>query len=181
MELSKNPRRKRILKIFLIVLAVVAFLWVLWLPQMGLRASILYKMECRRVDKVMKNASDEELFLVLRYAIAHNYVPNTCDIDPFHDEYVYVGLWQRSLCVYESISHRNPNLLMQIYPDLDVLDDYVRWGHLAGEPYPDTAVTQAIKRNAQGDGQSLDSLMGDWEDKNSLHYQYFATPWLWHM
>ncbi len=180
MELSKNPRRKRILKIFLIVLAVVAFLWVLWLPQMGLRASILYKMECRRFDKVMKNASDEELFLVLRYAIANGFVPNR-EIDPFHDEYVYVGLWQRSLCVYESISHRNPNLLKQIYPDLDVLDDYVRWGHLAGEPYPDTAVTQAIKRNAQWEGQSLDSLMGDWEDKNSLHYQYFSTPWLWHM
>jgi hypothetical protein len=143
---------------------------------MGLRGPVLYKMECKRFDKVMKNASDEELFMVLRYAIAHNYVPNTLWIDPYYDIHVEAGFWQRSLRVYGSVAHRK-DLLQQLYPDLDVLDDYVRWD--VGEPYPDSVVTQTIKRNAQGDGQSLDSMMGDWEDKNSLFYQYFATPYLW--
>lgn len=189
MKSSKNPRRKRLIIISLIVLAAMVIgvsLGTLWRPQTKTphttlpepTSDELYELECERFDQVLENASDEELFLVLRYAIANGFVPNR-EIDPYFDMYFLVHPWQRSLRVYECVAHRT-DLLRLIYPDLDVLDDYVRWGR-HGEPYPDTVVAQTIQRNAQGDGQSLDSLMGNGIDENSLHYQFFATPCMWQM
>ena len=85
-----------------------------------------YEKEQARFAKVLSEASDEELFVVLNFAIAHQYVPNRT-IDPFHDMFVMVGHWQRSLMVYNNLSDRK-DLLKKIYPDLKVLDEYVKWG-----------------------------------------------------
>ena len=123
-----------------------------------------YAKEQARFAKVLKEASDEELFVMLNYAIAHHFVPNR-DVDPFFDVYVMVGCWQRSLMVYNNLSGRK-DLLRKIYPDLDVLDEYVNWGR-HGEPYPDTNVSKAIMDNAERKCQGMDDM---------LVSKYFGTP-----
>lgn len=136
-----------------------------------------YEKERERFDKVLDEASDEELFLVLKYAIANHYVPNR-DVDPFFDLYVMVGCWQRSLKIYDKLLGRK-DLLQQIYPDLEVLDEYVKWGWQTGQPYPDTIVSQAIIQHSQKDGgRSVDSLMDTRPLESSLKYKYFGTPLL---
>ena len=132
-----------------------------------------YAKERERFAKVLQQASDKELFIVLKYAIAHRYVPNR-DIDPYSSMFVLVGRWQRSLMVYEKLSDRKV-MLRKIYPDLKVLDDYLRWnGH--GKPYPDTIVSQAILDNVGKNSQELDSIVGTVFDESSLAYKYFGTP-----
>lgn len=135
-----------------------------------------YRIEQGRFSKVLQRASDEELFIVLKYAIAHGFVPNR-QVDPFFDKYVTVRPWQRSLKVYNKLLERK-DLLRQIYPDLRVLDEYVKWGWQTGEPYPDTAVSNAILHNVQKDIKQLDSLMESPSYKSSLEYKYFGTPFL---
>lgn len=124
-----------------------------------------YEKERNRFDEVLKQASDEELFVVLNYAIAHHYVPNR-DIDPCHNIHVMVGCWQRSLKVYEKLSDRK-DLLRKVYPDLDVLDKYVHWGRQSGEPYPDTIVSKTILDNVKEESRKMDSEMIE---------KYFGTP-----
>ena len=132
-----------------------------------------YAKEQERFEKVLNEASDKELLIVLKYAIAHRYVPNR-DIDPYSSMFVLVGRWQRSLMVYEKLSDRKV-MLRKIYPDLKVLDDYLRWnGH--GKPYPDTIVSQAILDNVGKNSQELDSIVGTVFDESSLAYKYFGTP-----
>lgn len=152
------------------LIAVIAFT----INGCGSKTSNGYEKERNRFDEVLKQASDEELFVVLNYAIAHHYVPNR-DVDPFYDVYVMVGCWQRSLMVYNKLSGRE-DLLRQIYPDLEVLDEYVNWGRQTGAPYPDTIVSQTILNNSRKDIKQLDSLMGSPSDKKSLEYKYFGTP-----
>ena len=123
-----------------------------------------YAKEQARFAKVLKEASDEELFVMLNYAIAQRFVPNR-DIDPFSDVYVMVGWWQRSLMVYNNLSGRK-DLLRKIYPDLKVLDEYVNWGRHA-EPYPDTNVSKTIMDNAKKECQGMDYR---------LVSKYFGTP-----
>ncbi|MBR1513367.1 MAG: hypothetical protein IJ622_03645 [Bacteroidales bacterium] len=123
-----------------------------------------YEKEQARFAKVLDEASDEELFMVLSYAIAHQYVPNR-DIDPYFDIHVMVGCWKRSLMVYKKILDRK-DLLQQIYPDLDILDEYVNWGR-HGEPYPDTVVSKAIIESAKKGCQGMDY---------KLVSKYFETP-----
>jgi hypothetical protein len=38
------------------------------------------------------------------------------------------------------------SLLQQIYPDVYMLKDYLRWFSMAGEAYPDTAISNSILR-----------------------------------
>jgi hypothetical protein len=133
-----------------------------------------YKAEQKRFEKVLQQASDDELFLVLNYAIAHHFVPNR-EIDPFYNVHVMVGCWQRSLKVYNKLSDRK-DLLQEIYPDLEVLDKYVKWGWQTGQPYPDTMVSQTILNNVRKDIKQLDSLMGSPSYKESLEYKYYGTP-----
>ena len=123
-----------------------------------------YAREQARFAKVLKEASDEELFVVLNYAIANHFVPNR-DIDPYCDIHVMVGCWKRSLMVYNNLSGRK-DLLRKIYPDLDVLDEYVNWGR-HGEPYPETNVSKAIMDNAERKCQGMDDM---------LVSKYFGTP-----
>ena len=129
--------------------------------------------EQERFAKVLQQASDKELFAVLKYAIAHRYVPNR-DIDPYSSMYVLVGRWQRSLMVYDKLSGRK-DLLRKIYPNLKALDDYLRWNG-NGRPYPDTIVSQTIMDNVGKGSQELDSIVGTIFDKSSLAYKYFGTP-----
>ena len=124
-----------------------------------------YEKEQARFAKVLKEASDEELFVVLNFAIAHQYVPNRT-IDPFYDMFVMVGHWQRSLMVYNNLSDRK-DLLKKIYPDLKVLDEYVHWGRQSGAPYPDTIVSQKILNNVQQESRKMNS---------KLISKYFRTP-----
>lgn len=114
---------------------------------------------------MLKEASDEELFVMLNYAIAHHYVPNR-EIDPFYNMHVMVGCWQRSLMVYNNLSGRK-DLLRKIYPDLKVLDEYVNWGQQTGRPYPDTVVSKTIMDNAKKECQGMDYR---------LVSKYFGTP-----
>ncbi|MBR6928718.1 MAG: hypothetical protein IKH61_00665 [Bacteroidales bacterium] len=114
-----------------------------------------YAKEQVRFAKVLKEASDEELFVVLNYAIANHYVPNR-DIDPFYNVHVMVGHWQRSLMVYNNLSNRK-DLLKKIYPDLKVLDEYVKWGRQSGAPYPDTIVSKAIMDNVRKESSKMNA------------------------
>jgi hypothetical protein len=101
---------------------------------------------------------------VLNYAIAQHYVPNR-EIDPFLNMFVMVGHWQRSLMVYNNLSDRK-DLLKKIYPDLKVLDEYVKWRR-HGEPYTDTIVSKAILKNAKENSQKMDY---------KLKEEFFSTP-----
>ena len=123
-----------------------------------------YAKEQARFAKVLSEASDEELFIVLNYAIANQYVPNR-EIDPFYNMHVMVGCWQRSLMVYNYLSNRK-DLLKKIYPDLKVLDEYVKWGR-HGEPYTDTIVSIAILKNAKENSRKMDY---------KLKKEFFSTP-----
>ncbi len=124
-----------------------------------------YAKEQARFAKVLSEASDEELFVVLNYAIAQHYVPNR-EIDPFHNMFVMVGHWQRSLMVYNNLSDRK-DLLKKIYPDLKVLDEYVKWGRQSGTSYPDTIVSQKILNNVKQESRKMNS---------KLISKYFRTP-----
>ncbi len=123
-----------------------------------------YAKEQARFAKVLSEASDEELFIVLNYAIANHFVPNR-DIDPYYDIHVMVGCWKRSLMVYRNLSDRK-DLLKKIYPDLKVLDEYVNWGR-HGEPYPNDKVAQTILNNVQQESRKMD---------DKLWSKYFGTP-----
>lgn len=123
-----------------------------------------YAKEQSRFAKVLSEASDEELFVVLNYAIAQHYVPNM-DIDPYFNSHVMVGCWKRSLMVYNNLSSRE-DLLRKIYPDLKVLDEYVNWGR-HGEPYTDAIVSKAILKNAKENSQKMD---------DKLKKKFFGTP-----
>lgn len=136
-----------------------------------------YQKEEERFEKVLQQASDEELLVVLKYAIIHHHVPNSWDIDPYMDVTVGVGGWHRSLLVYDKLKGRT-DLLQEIYPDLKVLDDYITINTLVW-PFTDTIAAQTIFRNAQKDnGLDVDSLMNVGGRRSSLKYKYFGTPLL---
>lgn len=123
-----------------------------------------YAKEQARFAKVLSEASDEELFVMLNYAIAQHYVPSW-DIDPLYNVHVMVGHWQRSLMVYNNLSDRK-DLLKKIYPDLKELDNYVRWEG-GKQPYPDTIVSKAILKNAKENSRKMDY---------KLKNEFFGTP-----
>lgn len=128
-----------------------------------------YAKEQARFDKVLSEASDEELFIVLNYAIAQHYVPNR-DIDPFYNMHVMVGHWQRSLMVYDNLSERK-DLLKKIYPDLKVLDEYVNWGRQSGAPYPDTIISNSIMDNVREESSKMNAeLIAKYYDRPLMRY-----------
>lgn len=133
-----------------------------------------YKKEMERFEKVLQQASDKELLVVLKYAIAHHYVPSR-DIDPYHNVYAGVGCWHRTKMVYEKLRQK-PDLLRKIYPDSHVLGEYVNSNAYA-RSFTDTIAAQTILSNAQKEGKYfVDLLMGKPSDKSSLVYKYFGTP-----
>lgn len=133
-----------------------------------------YAKEQERFEKVLNEASDKELLIVLKYAIIHHYVP-TYDVDPYHNVLAGVGSWHRTKMIYDKLSRR-PDLLRKIYPNLGILRDYVNRNEFV-QPFTDTVASQTILRNSQKDGKYfVDSLMGVRSDSSSLAYKYFGTP-----
>lgn len=157
-----SKKRKSTLRIAIIAVTVLALIVAAFLMFTSTNG---YAKEQARFAKVLSEASDEELFIVLNYAIAQHYVPNR-EIDPFHNMFVMVGCWQRSLMVYNNLSDRK-DLLKKIYPDLKVLDEYLKWGWQTGAPYPDTIVSQKILNNVKQDSRKMNS---------KLISKYFRTP-----
>lgn len=128
-----------------------------------------YDAECQRFDSLLSNATDEELVVVLRYAISRRYVHNR-DIDPYHNKHVMCTSWKRSERIFNKIADRH-DLLQQIYPDVYMLKDYLRWFSMSGEAYPDTAVSNSILRYIEKEEIKIDS---------DVHpAEYFSTPLLY--
>ena len=127
-----------------------------------------YGAECQRFDSLLSNAIDEELVVVLRYAISRRYVHNR-NIDPYYNKYVMCEPWKRSERIFNKIADQH-DLLQQIYPDVYMLKDYLRWFSMAGKAYPDTAVSNSILRYIEKEEIKIDS---------DVHpAEYFSTPLL---
>ena len=128
-----------------------------------------YSAECQRFDSLLSNATDEELVVVLRYAISQRYVHNR-DMDPYHNKHVMCEPWKRSKRIFNKIADRH-DLLQQIYPDVYMLKDYLQWFCMAGEAYPDTAVSNSILRYIEKEEIKIDA---------DVHpAEYFSTPLLY--
>lgn len=128
-----------------------------------------YGAECQRFDSLLSNATDEELVVVLRYAISRRYVHNR-HVDPYHNKHVMCDPWKRSKRIFNKIADRH-DLLQQIYPDVYMLKDYLRWFSMAGKAYPDTAVSNSILRYIE---KSEIMIYADVEPA-----EYFSTPLLY--
>lgn len=128
-----------------------------------------YSAECQRFDSLLSNATDEELVVVLRYAISRRYVHNR-HVDPYHNKHVMCDPWKRSKRIFNKIADRH-DLLQQIYPDVYMLKDYLRWFSMAGKAYPDTAVSNSILRYIE---KSEIMIYADVEPT-----EYFSTPLLY--
>ena len=128
-----------------------------------------YSAERQRFDSLLSNATDEELVVVLRYAISRHYVHNR-DVDPYYNKHVMCDPWKRSERIFNKIADRH-DLLQQIYPDVYMLKDYLQWFCMAGEAYPDTAVSNSILRYIEQEEIKIDS---------DVHpAEYFSTPLLY--
>ena len=128
-----------------------------------------YGAERQRFDNLLSNATDEELVVVLRYAISRRYVHNR-DVDPYFNKHVMCEPWKRSERIFNKIADRH-DLLQQIYPDVYILKDYLRWFSMAGKAYPDTAVSNSILRYIEKEEIKIDS---------DVHpAEYFSTPLLY--
>lgn len=128
-----------------------------------------YGAECQRFDSLLSNTTDEELVVVLRYAISRRYVHNR-HVDSYHNKYVMCTSWKRSERIFNKIADRH-DLLQQIYPDVYILKDYLRWFSMSGEAYPDTAVSNSILRYIEKEEIKIDSEVHPAE--------YFSTPLLY--
>lgn len=128
-----------------------------------------YSAECQRFDSLLSNATDEELVVVLRYAISRRYVHNR-HVDPYHNKHVMCEPWKRSKRIFNKIADRH-DLLQQIYPNVYMLKDYLRWFSMAGKAYPDTAVSNSILRYIE---KSEIMIYADVEPA-----EYFSTPLLY--
>ena len=128
-----------------------------------------YSAECQRFDSLLSNAIDEELVVVLRYAISRRYVHNR-HVDPYHNKHVMCTPWKRSQRIFDEIADQH-DLLQQIYPEVYMLKDYLRWFSMSGKAYPDTAVSNSILRYIEKEEIKIDS---------DVHpAEYFSTPLLY--
>ena len=91
---SPKRTRKRNLQILFIALALVSITAVVLIVLLESHSfdELRYQREKERFEKVLQQASDEELLLVLKFAIIHHHVPNTWDIDPYYNVAVRVGM-----------------------------------------------------------------------------------------
>lgn len=114
------------LKIALCVLASFVGLLlviVVCMPE-EIRRDYTYEEEQERFEKVLQTAPDEELLLMLRFAIYRGYVP-TSDIDPYYDIYARNSYFHRTKRIYDTLCERNPALLRTICSDSEMLREYV--------------------------------------------------------
>ena len=103
----------------LIAILIVDVLIDEYVPEKKIEAKSAYALEQERFTAMLEDATDEELFAVLRFAIMNRFVPNEAG-DPYGEMYVMVSPWERTIQVYRRLSDR-PDLLAKIYPDLKVL------------------------------------------------------------
>ena len=128
-----------------------------------------YGAECQRFDSLLSNATDEELVVVLRYAISRRYVHNR-HVDPYNNKHVMCEPWKRSERIFNKIADRH-DLLQQIYPNVYMLKNYLRWFSMAGKAYPDTAVSNSILRYIEKE---------EIKKYSDVHpSEYFSTPLLY--
>jgi hypothetical protein len=151
---SLSKKRKSTLRIAIIAVTVLALIVAVFLMFTSTNG---YAKEQARFAKVLSEASDEELFIVLNYAIAQHYVPNK-NIDPFYNKHVMVGCWQRSLMVYNNLSNRK-DLLKKIYPDLKVLDEYVKWGRHGAPTAQELYARYVVSRMVADDKRNRSAKM----------------------
>ncbi len=78
--------------------------------------------------------------------------------------------WKRSERIFNKIADRH-DLLQQIYPDVCMLKDYLRWFSMSGKAYPDTAVSNSILKYIEKEEIKIDSEVHPAE--------YFSTPLLY--
>ncbi len=184
---SKSDKFKIFLRGLLVFLAVVVGILIAalivdviideYVPEKKAEAKTAYAIEQERYTRMLEDASDAELFAVLRYAIMSGYVPNE-EGDPYGEPYVMVSPWERTILLYRRLDDR-PDLLKTIYPDLDVLGEYMEWGKLRGSPYPNPEIAATIVANASKDSMEIKAMVGDFFDSTSVNYKYFATPIMW--
>ncbi len=161
----------------LIAILIVDVLIDEYVPEKKIEAKSAYALEQERFTAMLEDATDEELFAVLRFAIMNRFVPNEAP-DPYGEMYVMVSPWERTIQVYRRLSDR-PDLLAKIYPDLKVLGGYVEWGKQTGSEYPDREVARTIIKNASRDSAMIYTAVGEFVDTASVNYKYFATPIMW--
>lgn len=172
----------------LLTMAIIGYRCFL-VPHSGIYTYESLRAEEERFDKVLEQASDEEKFLVLRYAIYQNYVPFiTCDVDPHENINSVISKWSRTKQIYNALSD-NEELLCQIYPDLNALSRYVGIIQMneyimemrarRGLPPTDIDVEQMraeIHLNLAKDSLLFENLNKQSRKKNSLVNTYFGTP-----
>lgn len=129
-----------------------------------------YRKEISRFSQVLQEASDEERFLMLRYAMYQHYVP-TLDIDPYGYIFCGVGRWHRTILIFNSLSERK-DLLSKIYPDMDKLEKYVHSGAYSAI---DSTIMKDVDQNLAKDSLLYDSIYRR-KDKDKLEEKYFGTP-----
>lgn len=130
-----------------------------------------YRVEIKRFDKVVNEASDEELFLMLRVAIYHNFVPLRM-IDPYYDMHYATSPWFKTGKIYRKLSGRR-DLLEQIYPDQDRLDEYVLSQHSGIWREDIRAMQDTIMQNLASDSLLLDSIYNHRSEREGLMRKYF--------
>lgn len=137
-----------------------------------------YEAEKARFEKVLQNASDEERFLMLRFAMYHHFVPEF-DSDPYFYIYSHVTHWHRTKMIYSSLLNRT-DLLQQLNPNLEELGKYVRsygYGYALDYNNDSTILKQMEKYDTLlAKDSALFNSMRD--PNNRLYKKYFDTPLL---
>ena len=154
-----------------------------------------YRQEMNRFDKVLQEASDEEIFFMLRLAIYKGYVPISCN-DPYYDRKFGISEWYRTRLMYQALNERRKDLLYQIYPDLDILDKYInsagfsfekedkdttnmeyieKWNYKRGRMmYP---IRASIMQNLSPDSAIFETITD--LPRTKLYKKYFSIPYLY--
>lgn len=150
-----------------------------WFELSSEEQEAFFRSESERFDSLLAEAPDEELFLVLRYALYYDYVP-TGDIDPYENISCSLGRWYRTVAVFERLENRK-DLLTQIYPDFRDLEMYVHACGVGGNERPYDSIRNA-KIEAMHDQihQTIDSDAELFEtmdaEKNGLRAKYYSIP-----
>lgn len=151
-----------------------------------------YRQEIDRFEHVIATASNKELQLMLRLAIYYGYVPVSWN-DPYHDASCGIKIWYRTRLIYQALYERNRDLLCQIYPDLDILNQYVNSaGYILEKEDKDTTDMEYFEKWNYNRGRKMyfvhESMMQNLAPdsaifefitdfpRTGLYKKYFGTP-----
>lgn len=161
---------KHTLIIILVSITMIVGSVLVWGSLAYLREEKAYQAEIARFNHVINEASDEELFLMLRTAISSGFVP-LLTTDPDSEIHNAVGTWYRTGLIYKRLSERK-DLLSQIYPDLERLHEYMLSQHAVLPAEWVREMNDTILKNLSPDAALYDSIY--W--KSELMEKYFGTP-----